>query len=79
MAPPGLTAWVRAQRTLQPAEAWETFRPWVETHNPRLAFSVARALVAGATTPATEIGWADLVRQEARGRFRHLLPPGARV
>eukprot|EP01035_Chromulina_nebulosa_P053376 gene53376-72940_t len=41
MAPQGLSVWARAQRTLQPVEAWETFRPWIERDNPRLAFSVA--------------------------------------
>ncbi|MBB3899166.1 amidase [Roseococcus suduntuyensis] len=76
LAPGGLTAWARAQRTLQPVEAWETFRPWIETHNPRMAFSVARGLVLGAATPEGERGWAAMVRQEARGRLRHLLPPG---
>ena len=29
MAPPGLSVWARAQRTLQPVEAWDTFRDWV--------------------------------------------------
>jgi amidase len=76
MAPPGLIAWGRAQRTLQPVEAWETFRAWIERDNPRFAFSVARGLVLGAATPEVERGWAALVRQEARGRLRHLLPPG---
>jgi amidase len=76
LAPPGLVAWGRAQRTLQPIEAWETFRDWVERHNPRFAFSVARGLVLGAATPEAERGWAALMRQEARGRLRHLLPPG---
>jgi amidase len=76
MAPPGLTAWGRAQRTLQPIEAWETFRKWIERDNPRFAFSVARGLVLGAATAEAERGWAALVRQEARGRLRHLLPPG---
>jgi len=76
LAPPGLAAWGRAQRTLQPVEAWDTFRTWVERDNPRFAFSVARALVMGAATPEAERGWAALVRQEARGRLRHLLPPG---
>lgn len=76
MAPPGLTAWSRAQRTLQPVEAWETFRPWVERDNPRFAFTVARGLVLGAMTPEAERGWAALVRREARGRLAHLLPPG---
>src|SRR5436190_4556956 len=28
MAPPGLAAWARAQRTLQPYEAWLTFKDW---------------------------------------------------
>ncbi|MGH8133505.1 MAG: amidase, partial [Steroidobacteraceae bacterium] len=76
LAPPGLVAWGRAQRTLQPVEAWETFRVWIERDNPRFAFSVARGLLLGATTPEAERGWAGLVRQEARGRLRHLLPPG---
>jgi amidase len=76
LAPPGLVAWGRAQRTLQPVEAWETFRPWVERDNPRFAFAVARGLVLGAATPEAERGWAALMRQEARGRLRHLLPPG---
>jgi amidase len=76
MAPPGITQWARAQRTLQPSEAWQTFRDWVETDNPRFAFSVARGLIQGAQIPEAERGWADLVRREARGRMRHLLPAG---
>jgi len=76
LAPPGLVAWGRAQRTLQPVEAWETFREWIERDNPRFAFSVARGLVMGAATPEAERGWAALTRQEVRGRLRHLLPPG---
>ncbi|MBU8538904.1 amidase [Falsiroseomonas tokyonensis] len=76
LAPPGLVAWGRAQRTLQPVEAWETFREWVERDNPRFAFSVARGLVMAAATPEVERGWAALMRQEVRGRLRHLLPPG---
>lgn len=76
MAPQGLSAWGRAQRTLQPVEAWETFRPWVERDNPRMAFTVARGLVLGAATPEAERGWAGLMRREVRGRLRHLLPPG---
>jgi amidase len=76
LAPAGLITWARAQRTLQPVEAWETFRTWIERDNPRFAFSVARGLVLGAATPEAERGWAALVRQEARGRLRHLLQPG---
>ncbi len=76
MAPPGLSVWARAQRTLQPVEAWNTFRDWVERDNPRMAFGVARGLIAGAQVSAADQGWAELMRQEARGRMAYLLPPG---
>jgi amidase len=76
MAPQGLSVWARAQRTLQPVEAWQTFQTWVERDNPRFAFSVARGLVAASQIPASERSWAALMRQEARGRMAYLLPPG---
>jgi amidase len=76
MAPPGLAAWARAQRTLQPYEAWLTFRDWIDLVNPRFQFSVARNLALGAMIPAGERSWASLVRAEARGRMRQLLPFG---
>ena len=74
MAPQGLSVWARAQRTLQPHEAWQTFRPWVERDNPRMAFGVARGLITGSMVTETERGWAELMRQEARGRMAYLLP-----
>jgi amidase len=77
MAPQGLSVWGRAQRTLQPVEAWDTFRAWVERDNPRFAFSVAKGLVMGGMTAEADRGWAELMRREVRGRMRHLLPPGA--
>ena len=76
MAPPGLAAWARAQRTLQPYEAWLTFQEWIDRTNPRFQFSVARNLALAPTIPASERAWASLVRQEAGGRMRQLLPPG---
>jgi amidase len=76
MAPPGLSVWARAQRTLQPAEAYDTFKDWLDERNPRFAFSVARALVMGSMIPASEQAWATLMRQEARSRMAYLLPPG---
>ena len=76
LAPPGLSAWARAQRTLQPYEAWLTFRDWLDRHNPRLAFSVARGLCTAGAIPEAERGWAALVRTEARARLAWLLPPG---
>ncbi|HXA25226.1 MAG TPA: amidase [Acetobacteraceae bacterium] len=76
MAPQGLSVWSRAQRTLQPHEAWQTFKPWVERDNPRMAFNVARGLVAGSTIPESDRSWAELMRQEARARMAYLLPQG---
>jgi amidase len=76
MAPPGLSVWARAQRTLQPVEAYNTFKDWLDERNPRFAFSVARGLVLGSMIPPAEQAWATLMRQEARGRMAWLLPPG---
>lgn len=76
MAPQGLSVWARAQRTLQPVEAYNTFRDWLDKGNPRFAFSVAKALVMGSMTPAVDQTWAALMRQEVRGRMKYLLPPG---
>lgn len=76
LAPQGLSVWGRAQRTLQPAEAWATFRDWLDRDNPAVAFNVARGLVMGSAIPESELGWARLMRQEARARLTHLLPPG---
>ncbi|MGY6248731.1 amidase [Bosea thiooxidans] len=76
MAPQGLSVWARAQRSLQPVEAWQTFKPWIERHNPRMAFSVAAGLIAGSQITAGERNWAALMREEARARLRYLLPPG---
>ena len=60
LAPPGLSVWARAQRTLQSSEAWLTFRDWLDRDNPRLAFSVARGLIAAALSPrASAVGRAD--------------------
>ena len=76
MAPPGLAAWHRAQTTLQPHEASQTFVKWIERANPRFQFSVARNLVIGSQIPAGELAHAVLVREEARGHLRRLLPEG---
>jgi amidase len=76
MAPPGLTAWARAQRTLQPWEAWLTFKEWIDRDNPRMAWSVARNLALAPMIPESERQWATLVRAEARARLTVLLPAG---
>jgi amidase len=77
MAPPGLAAWGRAQGTLQPAEAWLTFKDWIDRQNPRMQWSVARNLVLAGMIPEPERQWAALVRVEARARLAALLPAGA--
>ena len=76
LAPPGLSVWAKAQRTLQPYEAWLTFKAWVERDNPRLQYSVARNLALATTIPESERQWATLMRAEARARLTWLLPPG---
>ena len=76
MAPAGITQWARAQRTLQPSEAWLTFKDWIDRDNPRFAFNVARNIILGSMIPESERGRARLVRREARGRMRYLLPEG---
>jgi amidase len=76
LAPPGLSVWARAQRTLQPYEGWLTFKEWIDRDNPRLQFSVARNLALAAAIPESERQWAALMRAEARARLAWLLPPG---
>jgi amidase len=76
LAPQGLSVWQRSQRVLQSSEAWKTFEPWLDTHNPRFAFSVARNLVMASMFTDTERSTAALTRMEARARVRDLLPPG---
>jgi len=76
MSPAGITQWARAQRTLQPSEAWLTFKDWIDRDNPRFAFSVARNIILGSMIAESERGWAELVRRETQGRMRYLLPEG---
>jgi amidase len=76
LAPPGLSVWGRAQRTLQPYEAWLTFREWLDRVNPRMQYSVARGLAFAPSIPESDRQWAALMRSEAGARLTWLLPPG---
>ena len=76
LAPPGLSVWSRAQRTLQSHEGWLTFKDWLDRVNPRLQFNVARGLALAGAIPESERQWAALMRAEARARLAWLLPPG---
>jgi amidase len=76
LAPQGLSVWQAAQRILQQSEAWQTFQPWIDAISPRFAFHVARGLTIGSMITDAERTRAALMREEARGRLRSLLPPG---
>ena len=76
LAPQGLSVWQAAQRCLQSSEAWQTLQSWIDTHNPRFAFGVARGMVQASMFTDNERTRAALMREEARGRLRMLLPPG---
>jgi amidase len=76
LAPPGLSVWSRAQRTLQIHEAWLTFREWLDRDNPRLQFSVARGLALAGAISEADRQTAVLTRAEARARLTWLLPAG---
>ena len=76
LAPPGLSVWSRAQRMLQPYEAWLTFREWLDRDNPRMQFNVARGLALSGAIPESERQWAALMRAEACARLAWLLPAG---
>ena len=76
LAPAGFAAWLRAQRVLQQSEAYATFAPWLDRHNPRLAWSVARGLMAGAEYSAADRAYAAIARREVTARLALLLPPG---
>jgi len=76
LAPPGLTAWQGAQRVLQSSQSLQTFAPWLDRQNPRLAFNVARGLVLASQITDADRTRSALIRLEARARMRHLLQPG---
>jgi amidase len=61
---------------LQPCEAWQNFKDWIDRVNPRFQFSVARNLTLAAAIPESERARAAAVRDAARARMRALLPPG---
>jgi amidase len=76
LAPQGISVWGKAQRTLQMAEAWQTFKDWIEITNPGFAFNVARGLTMGSMVSETDRQWAALMKREARARLEYLLPAG---
>lgn len=75
--PGEMELWGEQRNIIQRAEAWATFRGWIDTHNPRFGFNVARNLAfASAITPA-QIALAKVVRRRVVERARALLAGGA--
>jgi amidase len=72
-----LEAWGSQRNILQRAESWQTFRGWIDTHNPALGFNVARNLAAAAAITPDQVAVARAVRLRAIDRARALLEGGA--
>ena len=76
MALNGLDQWSEAQRTVQAAEFWQTFSDWIDRHNPRMSYSVARNLFIASKIESSVLESAQLVKQQATERMKSLLPRG---
>jgi amidase len=73
LAAEGLEHWKQQQRLLQSSEAYANFRPWIETHNPRFAFSVARGQMIAAAITAEQRAPALAFQAVVRARLDGLL------
>lgn len=71
--PGELEAWADQRNVLQRAEAWRTFRDWIEAHNPRFGFNVARNLAAASAITPEQVAVAEIARCRARDRAEALL------
>ena len=76
MAPRGLSVWARAQRTLQPVEASNTFKDWLDKRNPRFAFSVARGLVRARWCRRASAAGPIWCARKQGAAWRGCCPPG---
>jgi len=75
LAPQGLSVWRAPSAPCSPTKPGSPSATGSTASNPRFAFSVARALLTGSMIPESERNWANLMRQEARGRLAYLLHP----
>jgi amidase len=75
--PGEMEVWGAQRNLLQRAESWQTFRPWIEAHNPRLGFNVARNLAWAAAITADQLALGQAVRLRVLARARLLLEAGA--
>jgi amidase len=72
-APGELHVWADQRNVLQRAEAWRTFEGWIDAHNPRFGFNVARNLALASAITPERIGVAEVVRRRVRDRAEALL------
>ncbi|PZW44899.1 amidase [Humitalea rosea] len=78
LAEPGeLEIWGTQRNIVQRAEAWATFKDWIDAVNPRFGYSVARNLAVASMITAEQIELACVVRRRAVERARVLLEDGA--
>lgn len=75
--PGELQTWGSQRGLLQRAESWQTFREWIDAHNPRFGFNVARNLAAASAIRPEQVAVAAAVRRRAVDRARVLLEGGA--
>jgi amidase len=75
--PGELEVWGSQRNLVQRAEGWHTFRPWVEAHNPRLGYNVARNLAWASSITVEQVALGNAVRERVRARARLLLEGGA--
>ncbi len=72
VAPEGLAARFANHGTLQAREAYDTFAPWLDEANPRLAWEVAAAFAGGSTIPRERRAQAMAIRRRHAARLAAL-------
>lgn len=70
---PDTTAWTRAFRTVQAAEAWDVHGPWIERHPGALAPDVEARFVSGRTVAAEQLEAAGATIRAARTTMQEIL------
>ncbi len=72
-----MIVWGEQRNIVQRAEAWATFRDWIDAVNPRFGFNVARNMAIAAAITPEQITLARVVRRRVVERARALLAGGA--
>ena len=72
----GLEAWVRTFRTIQGAEAWAAWGPWIRSRKPHLGPGVAARFAAGSRVTPADLDAARALRPRITERVRSVLQGG---